>query len=657
MSARPLITVLMPVYNARAFVADAIRSVLDQTCTDFELLVIDDGSTDGSAEVIKILADPRIVLVQHERNMGLVASLNEGIDRAKGRYIARMDADDRMLPDRLAKQLAYLEADPSFAVVAGFVELISERNEPRGTWDMDRLAATPERIRSTMPRTNCIAHPSVMMRTEIARRYRYRGEQDGAEDWDLWMRLLADGRRIGKVPEVLLHYRVHSGSIMGGAKAGMSVERRLLKARATYLRSNIFHLRRLPFNMRVLYAQLRTYARMAKLKAPVLARDAYRVITCSPFALRKEEGALRAALRTWKGHQLFLFPYLDRGGAEQVYSHILSVINDQAPLVLITGFSKDRGMHDRFAANATVIELPRLLNHPFTRKAAERRIAEHLNAVSNAVLFSSLTTTFFEVIPLLDPSVRAIWLQHAFLHQPGGNVQHKAWLKHFARVDHYGFVSLRAKAEFTKFLAAEGIAPGKPDKLLFLPNAVERTGEVRTHEKLGLLFVGRDSAEKRLDLFLAIAARLQREHPDRFRFTVVGPSKGHAPGVTFTGPIDDQARLAQIYADHDMLLLTSVREGFPMVIMEAMAQGLAVISTPVGDVPNRLDGSCAVITSRAEASTVQQEMCAAVIEMDRDRERLQELKQAALAKAKAEFSMEAFAKRYRDLLIKPAAST
>jgi glycosyltransferase involved in cell wall biosynthesis len=124
--------------------------------------------------------------------------------------------------------------------------------------------------------------------------------------------------------------------------------------------------------------------------------------------------------------------------------------------------------------------------------------------------------------------------------------------------------------------------------------------------------------------------------------------------VRFEGRVNDAGRMAELYAAHDLLALTSHREGFPLVVMEAMAQGLAILATPVGDVPNRLDASCAVVTSSVERAVVLREMEAAVLDLDTDRPRLQAMKRTALNKARVEYDPERFRQRYRELLMSPA---
>lgn len=648
----PTISVLMPVYNTEAFLREAITSVLDQSHTDFELVIINDGSSDGSDAIVRSFADPRIRYVVHDRNRGLIAVLNEGLELAKGRYIARMDADDVMRKARLAKQFAFMEAHRHIAVVASFVDYINADGEVTGVWDIDRAIVTEAQISRMMPRTNCIAHPSVLIRKDALGSARYAPQQKGAEDWDLWMRLLARGKRIAKVAEPLIGYRLHPGSVMAGEKGRSAQEFRLLRTRHRFLASEWSALHVSALHARVVNAQVRTVARLLRNKMNQLARDAYRVLTYSPFALIREKRLLRSALGAWNGDQLLLFPYLNAGGAEQVHADIAGTIADRSPLVIICGFSTDRAFEQRFAAHASTIELPRLLNHPWSRAAAHRRIAAKLNAREHATLFSSNTSTFFELLPLLNKEVRTAYLQHAFLYQPAGNAQHRIWLRHFDRVDDYVFVSRAAKAEYERFLLANSVPRGAFDKLHFISNAVKHYGTVKDHDRTGILFVGRNSAEKRPELFLQLASTLEASLPGRFRFTAVGiEQQASHPFVAFKGIVHDADALAALYADHDILALTSTREGFPMVIMEAMAQGLVVLSTPVGDVPNRVEPSFGCISSSFEPAAVIEEMSAAIRALDSDRDRMRGMKAAALANAKAEFDPALFAERYRTLLL------
>jgi glycosyltransferase involved in cell wall biosynthesis len=210
----PLVSVILPVYNGGAFLREALESILNQRFTDFECIVIDDGSTDNTAQIVNSYTDPRIVYTKNDRNRGLIFTLNRGVDMARGTYLARMDGDDICMPERLEKQVRYLEQNPAVPILAAVIELIDEQGKFLGHWNDDKVSITPKQIRNMLPRHNCLAHPSVTGRTEVFRKYKYNPKQkDGVEDYDLWLRLTADNLPIHKLDEVLLKYRVVSNSL------------------------------------------------------------------------------------------------------------------------------------------------------------------------------------------------------------------------------------------------------------------------------------------------------------------------------------------------------------------------------------------------------------------------------------------------------------
>ena len=205
------VTVLMPVYNAAPFMREAMDSILDQTFQDFEFLIIDDGSTDNSAAIVRSYADPRIRFVQNERNLKLTATLNRGLELARGEYVARMDADDISLPERLAKQAAFLDAHPSVGIAGVWAMAFGEAQfkipHP----------ADPERIRAKLLFDSALVHPAVLMRRSALNAhglcYRPLGH---FEDYDLWQRA-ARVFPLANLPEYLFRYRVSGGSAFFGA--------------------------------------------------------------------------------------------------------------------------------------------------------------------------------------------------------------------------------------------------------------------------------------------------------------------------------------------------------------------------------------------------------------------------------------------------------
>jgi glycosyltransferase involved in cell wall biosynthesis len=212
--ATPLVTVLMPMYNAQAFLGEAIESILEQSYADFEFLIIDDGSTDASALLAREYAkgDRRIEIIGRERG-GYVAALNYGLNFARGRYIARMDADDICEPERLERQVARMEAEPDLVVLGSCANAIDPHGRMLGAFDVplrhEDLEAAHLRGESS------IHHPSAMIRQEALERVgRYREALAPAEDFDLWLRLGEVGR-LENLPERLIRKRLTISGVVG----------------------------------------------------------------------------------------------------------------------------------------------------------------------------------------------------------------------------------------------------------------------------------------------------------------------------------------------------------------------------------------------------------------------------------------------------------
>jgi len=204
---KPFISVLMPVYNCEKYIQTAIESVLNQTFSNFELLIIDDKSTDTTVEIIQQFHDERIRLVVKEKNSGYTNSLNWGIENANGSYIARMDGDDICLSTRFEKQVSFLEANPDI-IACGASSIII------GTDTVVNVPENYEAIKLALLRGNCMIHPSIMFRKKSINEFSiyYDISKEPAEDYDLWARLVILGE-LHNLQEVLLHYRVHENQV------------------------------------------------------------------------------------------------------------------------------------------------------------------------------------------------------------------------------------------------------------------------------------------------------------------------------------------------------------------------------------------------------------------------------------------------------------
>jgi glycosyltransferase involved in cell wall biosynthesis len=200
----PRVSVLLPVRDGARFLREALDSVLAQTLADFELLVVDDGSEDETPAILASVGDERLRVLRQER-LGLVPALNRAVAEARAPLLARMDADDVSLPERLERQAAYLDARPDVALAAVGVETTGEA---RIVLPDDDAA-----LRRRLLLRNPFAHGAVAVRAEaVARAGGYRADYGANEDYDLWRRIARDWK-LGAVPEILYRYREHPGAV------------------------------------------------------------------------------------------------------------------------------------------------------------------------------------------------------------------------------------------------------------------------------------------------------------------------------------------------------------------------------------------------------------------------------------------------------------
>lgn len=209
----PRVTVLMSVYNGERYLREAIESILGQTFTDFKFIIVNDGSTDSSRDIVLSYSDPRIRLIDNPENMGLIKSLNRGLALARGEYVARQDADDRSLPFRLEKQVAFLEVNPAVALLGTQARVIDEYGIPV-RFLYFRKPVTKFGIQWRLMIDSAFVHSSVMFRRNVIWD-ELRGYNEafvGREDADLWSRVILN-HEVQNLPETLVDYRSHSASV------------------------------------------------------------------------------------------------------------------------------------------------------------------------------------------------------------------------------------------------------------------------------------------------------------------------------------------------------------------------------------------------------------------------------------------------------------
>jgi glycosyltransferase involved in cell wall biosynthesis len=217
-SSAPRVSIVMAVFNGEPYIRAALRSVLDQDFRDFELIVVDDGSSDRTAEIVRGAGDRRVIYHRNERNLGQTPSLNVGLRLARGEFVARLDADDEYLPGKLSAQVAFLDATPGAALCGTWAECIDEQGSPSGIF---RAPTDEKDVLFRLVWTSPLCHVSVLMRREAVAEvggydeaYRY------AADYRLWSELAMRGHRLVNLPVQLMRYRVFAGSFGGASVLG-----------------------------------------------------------------------------------------------------------------------------------------------------------------------------------------------------------------------------------------------------------------------------------------------------------------------------------------------------------------------------------------------------------------------------------------------------
>jgi len=214
MQKTPLVSVNMPVKNGEKYLKEAIQSVLNQTFSDFELVVINDGSTDSSADIVRSFNDERIRFFDNETGTGIASTRNFAIKNSLGKYIAIFDCDDVMLPDRLQKQVDFLEKNSDFALVGSAIEMIDEND----IFLKKHIYKLPENlIKTQLFFDNYFAQSTVMMRKNVLENFFYDINFVQGEDYLLWSQI-AQNHKVANLKDTLVRYRVHNQSITNAKK-------------------------------------------------------------------------------------------------------------------------------------------------------------------------------------------------------------------------------------------------------------------------------------------------------------------------------------------------------------------------------------------------------------------------------------------------------
>jgi glycosyltransferase involved in cell wall biosynthesis len=371
-------------------------------------------------------------------------------------------------------------------------------------------------------------------------------------------------------------------------------------------------------------------------------------------------GKVIGRLLPWKNRSgiFFFFPFYQVGGAERIHADIVKCVSDTGPWVFFTNKSKDEKFKPLFAAHARVVEISSLTIGSIPYYILIGALSALINRHARPRVFGSNSPLFYHLLPYLKREVSRIDLLHAF----GGDIEHVS-LPFVPQIDTRVIYSSMVYADLKAQYSVAEVADGFLSRIKSLDNQVlipddypeKRGGDEAA--PLRAVYVGRGALEKRIHL-IGRAAHLCQERDIPARFIFVGEVEGfvereHREACIFKGEVAESETLKRLYDEADVLILTSSREGFPVVIMEAMAHAVVPISTDVGGIPDHVrHGINGILIRNAEAEDeVVDALVEAVGRLALDRTLLSRLSRNAYEHARQHFAPSRFCAAYRQLLL------
>jgi len=602
----PKVSIIMSVYNGENYLKEAIDSILNQTFKDFEFIIINDGSTDKSLRIIKSYKDPRIVLISRA-NRGLAKSLNEGIKKAKGEYIARMDADDISKKDRLQKQISFLGRNKDVSLVVTTVELIDQNGDPiQHVWVDDRKAITPKQIEDSMPISDCIAHPTVFAISKLYKDYQYNDVRSG-EDYDLWLRILSDGFKIAKIDDPLLSYRIHEESITLKSNKNGSA-RKVIYIKENFLVSQIKLRKWGKIEKKVLKSlksdYLNYYSELIGknyIKYPFKAlRKAVRILIkikkISPFLRERKiikNFALSVHSKNNKKNVLFILPWMTVGGADKVALDIASGLQHKFNWHFITTeIENDNSWHKIFQeVTKNIVHISDFIIFQSNKSYYIYKYCKN-NNIDTIIISNSISG--YRALPIIKRRLKNIRIID-ILHGEGGNNDNGGAPKFMQPFETQIDLHITVTEYLKKYLIKT--YKNSADKIKVIHNGVDTefykpSRGKPTHNRYNnknIIWIGRFSEEKNPLEFAKLAKNCIKLNLN-FIMAGTGPLKpkidqykieNSISNLNLIGEVNNSKKLL---ATASLLVMTSSMEGLPIVLLESGAMGVPALCPNVGGI-------------------------------------------------------------------------
>ncbi len=355
---------------------------------------------------------------------------------------------------------------------------------------------------------------------------------------------------------------------------------------------------------------------------------------------------------------LFIFPFYHTGGAEKVHSLIANTFRNKKALILFTRKSADLRYLDSFKASGhQIIDISKYTDNKlfyWNNLVLRGVVAGLVNRQTNApIVFNGQSNFGYKLSPWINKSIKQIELIHAFCSFSWIRIPFISFYSNTIMISHYAIEE--HKQQYSKL----GIPEKEFLKIKYITNGIQIPSGLkrkeRTSDSLKVLYVGRSSAEKRVNLIGRISKQLAIENLD-IKFSMVGDVQNEIdsslqPYIHFYGAINDEANLFKIYLEHDVLIMTSLHEGFPITIMEAMTAGCIILSTPVGDIPHHVKhGQNGFLFSSVEdESNIMSESIMHLKHIQHDKVLQQQIANNNQQYAQKEFELSIFEQRYQSL--------
>lgn len=653
-----LISVLMPVYNGEKYLNAAIESVLNQTYKNFELFIINDGSIDSTKLILDSYSDSRIKIIDNVTNKGLIYSLNKGIELSTGKYIARMDADDISLPERFDKQITFLESNLSISILATSLILIDQLDREIGYWDEDRHNVSETKIKETLPIINCIGHPTVMMRRNDVHEIGYKNVFKNNEDWGLWLHILSQNKRIAKLPEILLKYRIHPSSTTVSTNK-LGVEKKIIQFKYKYLKYKLINFNLKNTDWVVLKSFVKESIKYALQKTIPSVYNRFIVLkNLNKISLLTQYFKVKKQLQKINETPdvLYFFSSYHTGGADRVHASILEAVNNKNSLVFITSKSDNDTFYNKFNEYATVIDVYELLKFGPTQKWLIKYLLKFCNSNAQIKLLGCNSFFYYQVIPQLPKHCFVIDLVHAFVHQFEDGPE-KWSLQVVDRIDKRIVINEKTRKDFQDFYAKNNVPLNLLERINCIPNYVETEKDItkKSSSVFKVGYVGRGSEEKRVHLIAQVAQNLKNKN---IEFHFVGNVWNSVPenlreyGV-FHGDIFDDKKINELYKQFHVLIIASSREGFPMVIMEGMMHSVVPLCTNVGGISEHIHhNENGLLINSLNESDIVKELEANILKLNDNPAEYVRLSENAHQYALQHFNKSTFFSLYNNLLNK-----